>query len=127
MTNQEIYRAALGLLAEPGDPSDYADRAPYIIANFISENLQLDKNYRTFRGEDAPVVTQTVCVNMDGEFPLSPRFAPAAEFYLASMLIDDEDTDRADTFFDRYCTSLSTIISEIPALREKIIATFGVE
>ena len=128
MLNKEIYRGALGLLGEPDDPrrtADFAERAPYIIANFISENAALDGNYRKFRGEEPVGVSSAVYASLDGEFPLSGRFVPAAECYLASMLVDDEDGDRADGFFDRYCTAIASILAEIPATREKIMNAYA--
>ena len=129
MTNKEIYQGALSLLAESFDEdrlSDYAERAPYIIANFISENAALDGSYRAFRGEKATAVSCRVYAALDDAFPLSARFASAAEYYLASMLIDEEDTDRADGFFDRYCAALAAILAEIPAMREKIVSAYGI-
>ena len=128
MLNKDIYQGALRLLAEPDDETrtaDYAERAPYIIANFISENAVKDANYRKFRGEEAVSVASAVYTALDEAFPLSDRFASAAEYYLASMLIDDEDGDRADSFFDHYCTALSAILAEIPAMREKILNAYG--
>ncbi len=123
MINREIYQGALRLLAEPEDAvrnADYAERAPYIIANFISENAVLDGHYRKARGEEPADIQCGVYAALDTPFPLSDRFAAAAEFYLASMLIDSEDGDRADTYFDRYCKSLTAIYSDIPAIMEKI-------
>ena len=128
MLNKEIYRGALGLLSELGSEEraeDYAERAPYILANFISETAAADLQYRKFRGEDGGMAEAAVYVSLDDAFPLSPRFASAAEYYLASMLIDDEDGDRADGFFDRYCKALSDILAEIPAMREKILNVYG--
>ena len=124
MLNKEIYQGALRLLAEPFDEdrtADYAERAPYIIANFISETAATDGHYRAFNGLPEAKVNCGVYASLDSKFPLSDRFAPAAQFYLASMLIDDEDGDRADNFFDRYCKSLADILAQIPAMREKIV------
>ena len=128
MQNKEIYKGALGLLGEPLDEmyaEDYAERAPYIIANFISENAKLDAQYRVFRGEAATGFPSSVYASLDDVFPLCARFASAAEYYLASMLIDSEDGDRADGFFDRYCKALSDILAEIPAMREKIMNAYN--
>ena len=133
MLNKEIYRGALKLLGEPFDEArteDYADRAPYIIANFISENASWDAKYRAFRGEAAAhsrsLSCSSVYASLDGAFPLSARYVSAAEYYLASMLFDGEDGDRADDFFDRYCKALADILAEIPAVREKIMNVYGV-
>lgn len=128
MLNKEIYKGVLGLLAESADDlqtEDYAERAPYILANFISENAALDANYRQFHGEEAARVAPLAYVSLDGVFPLSARFVSAAEYYLAAQLIEYEDSDRSDDFFDRYCKALSDIWMEIPAMREKILNVYG--
>ena len=127
MFNGDIYLGALKLLAEPEDPertADYADRAPYILANFISENAVADTCYRQAHGEKCQAVGSIAYAALDNIFPLSDRFVPAARFYLASMLIDAEDADRADHLFDRYCKSLTSILSEIPAMRDKIMNAY---
>ena len=128
MLNKEIYRGALRLIGEPCDEmrtEDYVERAPYILANFISENAKLDGQYRAFCGEAAGRACSSVYVSLDAEFPLCARFVSAAEYYLASMLLDGEDDDRADDFFDLYCRALADILTEIPATREKILNVYG--
>ena len=121
MLNKEIYRGALGLLGEPFDEArteDYADRAPYIIANFISENASWDAKYRAFHGEAAArsrsLSCSSVYASLDGAFPLSARFASAAEYYLASMLIDGEDGDRADDFLIATARRFPTFLRRSP-------------
>ena len=54
------------------------------------------------------------------EFPLSPRFAHAAAYYLASMLIADENPELADTLFDRFSDAMATIRASVPATKGKI-------
>lgn len=128
MTNKDIYLGALALIAEPvtEGAEDYAERAPYIMANFISENSALDGQYRLFLGAEKAGGGSPVYAAFDEEFPLSARFASAAQYYLASMLIADEDVDRADVFFDRFCTAMADILSEIPAMCEKIVSAYDV-
>ena len=128
MLNKEIYKGALKLLGEVSDgegTADYAERAPYIIANFISENTVLNGKYCAFCGEAERKARSTVYAPLDGVFPFSQRFVSAAEYYLASMLIDGEDGERADTFFDRHCKALADILAEIPATRERILNAYG--
>ena len=128
MTNQEIYTATLRLLGEPSDEDrteDYAERAPYILANFISDNAAVDKQYRQFTGAEEVTVKHSIYVPLTETFPLSDRFAPAAQFYLAYLLVSEEDPERSDTFFDRFCTAISTILAELPATREKILNVYN--
>ena len=56
----------------------------------------------------------------EAEFPLSPRFAHAAAYYLASMLIADENPELADTLFDRFSDAMATIRASVPATKGKI-------
>ena len=127
MTNKEIYQGALALIAEPdgSGAEDYAERAPYIIANFITENSALDDRYRLFIGAEDKKAAFPVYAALDDVFPLLSRFSSAAQYYLASMLIADEDMERSDSFFDRYCTAMSDILSEIPAMCERITNVYG--
>ena len=127
MTNKEIYQGALALIAEPdgSGAEDYAERAPYIIANFITENSALDDRYRLFIGAEDKKAAFPVYAALDDVFPLLSRFSSAAQYYLASMLIADEDMERSDGFFDRYCTAMSDILSEIPAMCERITNVYG--
>ena len=128
MTNKEIYLGALALIGEPDEygAADYAERAPFILANFISENAALDNQYRRAHGKKALSDDLVIFASPDDAFPLSSRFAAAAEQYLAAMLLEEEDTERSDIFFDRYCKAMTAILAEIPAVREKIMNSYGV-
>ena len=128
MLNKEIYKGALGLLAELCDEQrteDYRERAPYILANFICQEEAHNAGYRRFLGEETAPLKIGVFVSLDAEFPLSDRFIPAAEYYLASLLIDGEDNDRADVLFDRYCKAITDILAQIPAMRERILNAYA--
>ncbi len=125
MKNQKLYEGALAILGERGSEeqlADYADRAPYILANFISENTTADRLYRKAHGfAEASVTACDTYADLSEDFPLCSRFAAAARLYLAAMLIDSEDSDRSDLLFDRYCKTLAATLADIPALREKIL------
>ena len=127
MTNKDIFLGALALVGEPVGLSaaDYAERTPYIIANFITENAALDDKYRAAVGEAPKEAVCTVFAADDDEFPLLLRFSSAAQYYLASMLIADEDGERSDGFFDKFCTAMADIMAEIPAVSERIVNVYG--
>lgn len=123
MTVQEIYEAALGLLGEPigeGTDGDYSERAPYIISAFCCDTARVDRDYRETRGLGEQPSFSEVYIDLGEEFPFCPRFATAAAYYLAAMLILEEDESRADILFDRYCDSLASIEGETPASLGKI-------
>lgn len=123
MTNKDIYKAALSLIAEPIDEEkteDYLQRAPYILGNFFYENGELDTSYRKFTGLPKRSFVNAVFVPLEDEFPFAERFISSAEYYLASMLVVDEDTELSDKFFDLFSSSMSAIMLEVPAIQEKI-------
>ena len=127
MTNKDIFLGALALVGEPVglDAADYAERAPYIIANFITENATLDDKYRAAIGAEPKAAICSVFAADDDEFPLLPRFSSAAQYYLASMLIADEDDVRSDGFFDKFCTAMADIMAETPAVCGAIVDVYG--
>ena len=127
MTNKDIFLGALALVGEPVglDAEDYAERAPYIIANFITENAALDDKYRAATGAAPKAASCPVFAADDDEFPLLPRVSPAAQYYLASMLIADEDGERSDGFFDKFCTAMTDIMADIPAVVGRIADVYG--
>ena len=124
MKNKEIYEAALNLIAEPMDEArvaDYKIRAPYLLGNFLCENAALDAEYRKFAELEPIEYPHSVYADLDGDFCLAERFALAAGYYVASMLVIDEDGELADKFFDLYSTAMSKITAEIPGVSERII------
>ena len=122
MTCQKIYKAALRLLNETAPESvcagcseeydEFAERAPYLLAAAVTEAGEVDDGYRRSHG--------LAEIPLEADFPLSPRFAPAVAFYLASMLIADENPELSDTLFDRFCDAMSTIKASIPSVKSAI-------
>lgn len=112
----DILTAVLGILGESGtveDNADYQERAPYIIAAFINELLELDEKYCEANGLGSSWATSTCYISLDEMFPLSERFASACMFYVASMLIADENPELSETYYDRYCDCISAISASI--------------
>ena len=118
MLCKEILNAALKLLGEDGseeENEDYAERAPYIIAAFVSEASEADAMYRLAHGKAEATLTERVYIPLTEAFPLSGRFVSLAAFYLASMLIADESPELSDKLYDKYCDGVSAILSSLPA------------
>ena len=118
MLCSDILTAALKLLGEDGETEeneDYAERAPYIIASFVSETSEADSMYRLAHGKAALQLSERVYLPLNESFPLSGRFASLAAFYLASMLIADESPELSDKLYDKYCDGVSAILSALPA------------
>ena len=123
MTCNEIYTAALKVIGEiddAGRTEDYESRAPYIIAGFISDMRKLDNAYRKANGIDLADIEDIVYIDLENDFPLLERFCTAAEFYLASMLLIDENSELSDMLYDKFCSAVTKITSEIPAVVETI-------
>ena len=110
MINREIYDAALALLAEEQDElsADYEERAPYILSAFMCECRELDGAYRrTHGGVQTPDDEEPV--DLDDEFPLSHRFFTAGVYYLAALLVENENDGLCDRYFARYAAVLKSI------------------
>ena len=123
MQCKHIFRSALKLLGEVGNESDnpdYSDRAPYIIAAFVSEAFDADKKFRLAHGLGEADEPNQVYIDLEDEFPLSDRLAPICAFYLASILISDENPEISESYYDRYCDSISSFIASLPAKVESI-------
>ena len=123
MQCKDIFRSALKLLGEIGNETnnpDYTDRAPYIIAAFVSETFDTDRKIRLAHGLEEADEPSQVYIDLDDDFPLSDRLAPMCAFYLASLLIADESPELSESYYDRYCDSISTLIASLPANTEGI-------
>jgi len=112
MTCREIYRAALRMVCEKetdGDTSDYEDRAGYLLAAFCTEASRADNRCRMENGEGPVPPFAKLFLDLDSEFPLLDLFLPAAEYYLAAMLVMDENEEMSERYFARYTDAMSMI------------------
>ncbi|MBQ9131888.1 MAG: hypothetical protein IJX62_05410 [Clostridia bacterium] len=124
MTYRELFDAAVRMVDEnaaDGDTEDYEERAGYLLATACSQCAPQDEVYRKAHGLGQST-TQDVglYVTLDGEFPLSPIFAPAVACYLAAMLVLDENEEMSDTLFSHYANALAAIRGGLPVTAEKI-------
>ena len=124
MTYREIYENALSLINEnvpaTGQVEDYEDRAGYILATFCTDCIKADQRYRMTHSVSTAAPTATTYVNLSSAFALCDVFAPAASYYLAAMLVMDEDEEMSDRFFDLYSTSMSALLSDAPMVSTAI-------
>ncbi len=122
--NQELYESALALLslsptAEGNE--DLAERAPYHLASLCTEAQETDRLYRMAYELESAVPFHKVFLPLDGDFPLSDRLAPAASYYLAAMLILDEDPDRSDDLYEKYADAMCALRAELPSTVHPIV------
>lgn len=123
LKNREIYENALRILAQnlPGtDNEDFADRAPYLIASFCTEALEINRHLCEALGKTPISEFERVWLPLEENFPLADRLAPIACLYLAAMLILDEDAEISDKLYARYCEKITALWHEIPAMLHKI-------
>ena len=125
MTYRELFDAAVRMVAEnaeEGDVTDYEDRSSYLLATVSNQCAALDRAYRLANGAiDTALIKVGVCVMLDETFPLSDAFAPAVTYYLAAMLVLDENEEMSDTLFSRYADAIAQLRSQMPAVTEKIV------
>ena len=118
MTCSDVYNHALSIIAEsPDSPlnDDYRERAQYLLASWCTELSSLDRSYRAGTGEGVQLPFSSVMLELEEEFPFCGRFAPSAAYFLASMLIAEENPTLSDRLYARYSDAISSISEEIPA------------
>ncbi len=120
MKLRSVYETALKLIGEAectASEADLADRAPYIGAALCREASSLDLAYRKAFGMEKGAEFEGLYLDLENTFPLADRFAPAAAYYMAAMLILDEDAELYETLFERWCDALAAISAEIPFVK----------
>lgn len=124
MKNMDIYKKALELLGGRFDRDrliEYTIRAPYILGGFFYENCALDDRYREILGCGRRKYTHTVYADLALDFPFVKRFQAAAEYYMASILVLEDDGETGDKFYGLYSGEMAEIISEIPTNADIVI------
>lgn len=123
MKIKSIYDAALRLLghtADDGSDADYAERTPYIAATFCCEAAAIDRDYRESHKIGEQKNFSQIYLGLEDDFPLCSRFTSAAAYYIAAMLVLEENELLSDSFFEKYCDSLSAAVSETTGTCGKI-------
>ncbi len=127
MTVRSIYDCALRMLGENAGScaeGEFEERAPYIAAALCREARVLDSQYRRAFGDADGEVFDGLTLKLDSTFPLSDRFAPAAAYYMAAMLILDENRELYEKLFDMWCDALATISCEIPYVKSSTVQKY---
>lgn len=120
MKLRSVYKTALKLIGEIDcsvSESELSERAPYIGAALCREAAALDRAYRKAFGISEVQEFEGLYLDLDANFPLADRFAPAAAYYMAAMLILDEDAELYEKLFERFCDALAAISAEIPFVK----------
>lgn len=128
MTNRDVYAAALHVVCESdvrGDTSDYEERAPYLLATLISQLSALDAALRDSLGVAGNKITPSVFVGLDEEFPLCDSLYGSAVYYLAAMLVIDENETLYERLFALYSDSISLLQDSQAFKTHPIVDVYG--
>ncbi len=123
ITYQAILTSAAEMICEDAASptcSDYTERARYLLPTVCSECLSLDRQYRKANGEEVTEIAIPCVIDLTSSFPLSDTFLPAVTYYLAAMLVLEENEDLSDKLFSLYTDAISSIQASLPAVSEKI-------
>ncbi len=126
MTYLDILKTAIGMVGEvieSYDNSDYEECSPYLLATFCRECASADQRYRQAFNPDAPTpkIPKVACVDLADTFPLSDVLAPAASYYLASMLVADENDSLSDRFFSLYTDAVASLLASLPTVSTSVV------
>ncbi|MGM9642320.1 MAG: hypothetical protein ACI3XI_03825 [Eubacteriales bacterium] len=113
----ETAKRLLGGAITADNDGDLDERAPYIGAALCTEAAALDRAYRAAFGLPEQPEFPALYIELNAELPLCDRFAPAASYYMAAMLILDSNGALYNKLFDRWCTALAEISAEIPFVK----------
>ena len=124
MTVNDVYVLAAYMIGEDPNAEDSADlrvRAATLLSSICLEMKNDDRLYCLGLGcESAPWGGEML--ELESEFPLSVRFAPAAAKALAALLVAEENASLSEYFDGCAKYDIDIIKSEIPAKVEKIRA-----
>ena len=129
MTCRELFNSAVALLCEdPADEeriSDYTERAPYLFAIFLTQCAPLDTRYRIAHGLGDGCSFAAATIPLESAFPLSKVFSPAAVYYVAAMLVSEENEALSDKLFALYSDTVSALEASLPASVSKVADKYG--
>ncbi len=122
VTVRDIYRQALAILGEAPDPDgehEFAERASYLAAIFCSNTAEIDRDLRESHGYAPQPAFSEIYLELEDDFPLCRCFLSSAAYFVASMLILDENESLSDRLYEKHFDALSHAVSEIPYKKGK--------
>ena len=128
MIYRDIYQAAVQMISEDhivGDVEDYERRSGYLLGTVTAQLKPIDKRYRSVHNEGEPAKSTALCVNLDATFPLCDAFISAATYYLASMLVMEENERIGDRIFAMYADEIASIEASLPTTAKPITDRYG--
>ncbi len=128
MKIKEIYDQAIAIVGETysvPNAESYAERAPYLAAIFCCNAAATDRDFRSSHGLPTQNAFNEICLMPEDDFPLDARFASAGAYYIAAMLLLDENEELSDKLFEKYAEIMSAAVSETPFKKGKIKNTYN--
>lgn len=128
MLYRDLYNASVEMLSEDhvlGDVEDYERRAGYLLGSVTAQLKPIDKRYRAAHNQGESVKSTALCVDLDTSFPLCDAFVCAATYYLASMLVMEENERLADRIFALYADEIASIEAALPSTATPIADRYG--
>ena len=90
------------------------EKFPYALATVCNNLAKLDRMYRKIKNYDEQPSFPELYLRVGDDFPLSERFVFPCVMFVASMLLIDIDEKKSDAFYDKYATTVTQIVSEMP-------------
>ncbi len=128
MLCREIYLAAVGMTGEDVSDdciADYEDSSGYLLATFCRDCAAIDARYRMAHAMGSASIPSGALIDLEDDFPLCDALVPAATYYLAAMLVADENEELSDRFFTLYTDSISAVTASLPASRSSVSDRYG--
>ena len=119
--NEELLMSATAMLCENTSeiPDDYLERAPFILGQFYLQHEELDERIRKAYGLKKDYAIGSVLSYLEENFMFVPQLVASAVYYLAAMLVMDENEELGEKFFALYADEISRVEASIPFLKEK--------
>ena len=90
------------------------EKFPYALATVCSNLAKFDRMYRQMKNYGEQPSFSEFCLRVGDDFPLCERFVFPCVMFVASMVLIDIDDKKSDAFYDKYATTLTQIVSEMP-------------
>ena len=123
-TNTEIVKESVERMDENTVADkiriDLEEKFPFALASVCSNLATIDREYRKFKSEGEQPKFSEYLIEVTDDFPLADRFVFPAIMYISSMVLIDIDEKRSDDYYDKYASSVTQIVSEIPFENGKV-------
>lgn len=100
------------------------EKFPYALAAVCANLATVDRAYREQHGLDPQDEFSEFSVDVGDAFPLCERFAFPCVMFVSSMVLIDVDEKKSDDFYEKYASSVTQIVSEMPFQNGKTVEKY---